>query len=213
MCLNWWSHTLQLKFANDLACLLLYISPHSSSCSLEQVSQVLRLHSGGPIPGKQRLHVKHISYPRVNRHSRSTVLPLVTLNSEALKSLPWGIALEGVCNNYSSGILYPPLCCSSSGTLDCVSTSMDDLPQLQTWCIFHISCLNWSCVTTHICHNPCACTVEDLSSPYWACVAEQVYHIFSVWSLDMHPKIKTQCSRKHVAQLLSLHSSSSSFFY
>ena len=157
-------------------------------CTLEDLFQ----ENGGCI-------VKHISYPRVNVHSRSTVWPLVTLSSEALKSLPWDIALEGVCNNYSSGILYQPLCCYSSSTLGCESTSMDDLPQLQTWCIFHISCLNWSCVTTHICHNPCACTVEDLSSHYWAFVSEQMYHIFSVWTLDMHPKIKTQCSRKHVA--------------
>ena len=95
-------------------------------------------------------------------------------------------------------------------------TSMDDMPQLQTWCILHISCLNWSWVTTNVCHNPCACTVEDLSSQYWGCVAEHVYHTFWIWSLVMHPKNKKQTnkqtkknnkhSREHFSQLLSLHS-------
>ena len=63
-----------------------------------------------------------------------------------------------------------------------------------------MSCLNWSRVTIHICHDPCACTVKGLSSHYWACVAEQTYHTFWIWSLDMQPKIKTQLSREHVPQ-------------
>ena len=75
-------------------------------------------------------------------------------------------------------------------------TSMDDMPQLQTWGILHISCLNWSWVTTNVCHNPCACIVEDLSSQYWGCVAEHVYHTFWIWSLVMHPKTKKQTNKQ-----------------